>query len=43
MDGEKIFCVWYNKGKKYWDKCYNLQERYRGSEIKVEKNDSKVP
>ena len=25
MDGEKLFCVWYNKGEKYWDKCYNVQ------------------
>ena len=39
MDGEKIFCIWYNQGEKYWDKCYNVQERYRGSEIEVEKND----
>ena len=43
MDVEKIFCVWYNKGEKYWNKCYDGQERYRGSEIEVEKMMGKVP
>ena len=43
MDGEKIFCVWYNKGEKYWDKWFNVQERYRGSDIQVEKMMGKVP
>ena len=43
MDVEKIFCVWYNKGEKYWNKCYGGQERYRGSEIEVEKMMGKVP
>ena len=43
MDGEKIFCVWYNKGEKYWNNSYDGQERYRGSEIDVEKMMGKVP
>ena len=29
MDGEKIFCVWYNKEEKYWDKCYNARKVQR--------------
>ena len=39
----KKYFVFGNKGEKYWNKCYGGQERYRGSEIEVEKMMGKVP
>ena len=35
---KNILC-WVQQEEKYWDKCYNVQEWHRGSEIDVEKND----
>ena len=37
MDVETIFCVLYNKGEKYWNKCYNGKKGAEDQKLRLKK------